>query len=83
MYCITFLGADDGSIKLWDLRSNKSSPIFTVGKNEDYISDIITNDTEKYIVCSSGDGSLTTLDLENRFVNNFILFFELVTSFLK
>lgn len=36
-------------------------------KNEDYISDILTNESKQYLVCSSGDGSLTTIDLQNRY----------------
>lgn len=61
-------GDDDGVIKLWDLREKNDKFIFSVKKNEDYISDIITNEEKKVLLCSSGDGSLTTIDLINRYV---------------
>ncbi|CAH1121902.1 unnamed protein product [Ceutorhynchus assimilis] len=71
--CLTVLdeylfctGDDDGTIKLWDIRL--PTAIYRCKKNEDYISDIITNDAQKYLICSSGDGSLTTIDLEKRSV---------------
>ncbi|KAL3281159.1 hypothetical protein HHI36_004377 [Cryptolaemus montrouzieri] len=59
-------GDDNGCIRLWDLRVNGTQQIYKAKKNEDYISDIITNEDEKYLLCSSGDGSLTTFDLQNR-----------------
>ncbi|XP_050297333.1 WD repeat-containing protein 55 homolog [Anthonomus grandis grandis] len=61
-------GDDDGTIKLWDQRQNGDKPIYKTKKNEDYITDMITNESHKYLVCSSGDGSLTTIDLEKRSV---------------
>lgn len=73
VYCIKVIdenllasGDDDGIIKLWDIREKCDKSILMVKKNEDYISDIITNDEKKYLLCSSGDGSLTTIDLVNR-----------------
>ncbi|KAK4880337.1 hypothetical protein RN001_008483 [Aquatica leii] len=73
-YCITVLddnlfctGDDDGTVKLWDLRiKNTDKSIFSLKKNADYISDIITNESLQYLICSSGDGSLTTIDLQKR-----------------
>ncbi|KAF5288911.1 hypothetical protein FQA39_LY03790 [Lamprigera yunnana] len=60
-------GDDDGVIKLWDLRvKKKDKAIFSLKKNSDYISHIITNDSLQYLVCSSGDGALTTIDLQKR-----------------
>ncbi|XP_022903052.2 WD repeat-containing protein 55 homolog [Onthophagus taurus] len=59
-------GDDDGRVKLWDLREKNTNCVFTIKKNEDYISDICTHEEEKYLLCSSGDGSLTTVDLKNR-----------------
>ncbi|KRT79714.1 WD40 domain-containing protein, partial [Oryctes borbonicus] len=59
-------GDDGGTIKLWDLRVNGDQSIFSLKKNEDYISNILTHSNEKYLFCSSGDGSLTTIDLKNR-----------------
>lgn len=40
--------------------------MFSLKKNEDYISDMLTNEEQKLLVCSSGDGSLTTIDLGER-----------------
>nr|CAH7729861.1 unnamed protein product [Callosobruchus chinensis] len=75
IYCITVIdenifatGDDDGTIKLWDLREKGDTQIWKTRKNEDYISDISTNESKQYLVCSSGDGSLTTIDLKNRSV---------------
>ncbi|XP_045520685.1 WD repeat-containing protein 55 homolog [Pieris brassicae] len=55
-------GDDAGIVKLWDLR--KKDPIFTLKIGEDYISDIITNEAQKYLVCAGGDGTLTSIDLK-------------------
>ncbi|XP_029664389.1 WD repeat-containing protein 55 homolog [Formica exsecta] len=59
-------GDDDGVVKLWDLRQKGSEPIFSIKKVEDYISAMITNRDAKYLVCSSGDGCLTTLNIPER-----------------
>lgn len=67
VFCyVNFIGDDDGTIKLWDLRKKQQTPIFSLKKNEDYISDITTNEEQRHLVCSSGDGSLTTIDLGER-----------------
>ncbi|KAB0797946.1 hypothetical protein PPYR_08939 [Photinus pyralis] len=72
-YCIKSLdehlfatGDDDGVVKLWDLRVNTDKSIFMLKKNEDYISDIVTNESLQYLLCASGDGCLTTIDLRQR-----------------
>ncbi|KAL6426158.1 hypothetical protein ACFW04_009013 [Cataglyphis niger] len=59
-------GDDDGVVKLWDLRQKGNEPIFSIKKVEDYISAMITNRDAKYLVCSSGDGCLTTLNIPER-----------------
>ncbi|XP_078049196.1 WD repeat-containing protein 55 homolog [Augochlora pura] len=59
-------GDDDGVVKLWDLRQKGNDPIFSIKKMEDYVSSIITNSEGKYLVCGSGDGSLTTFNIPGR-----------------
>lgn len=53
-------------VRLWDLRLPQDKAILSVKKNNDFISDIITNEDKQYLACSCGDGSLTTIDLKNR-----------------
>ncbi|CAH2066617.1 unnamed protein product, partial [Iphiclides podalirius] len=55
-------GDDGGTVKLWDLR--KSNPLFSIKIGEEYVSEMITNDTQKYLVCAGGDGVLTSIDLK-------------------
>lgn len=33
---------------------------------EDFVSDMITNDAKKYLVCASGDGSIATYNMTAR-----------------
>lgn len=66
LYCLDnnkiVTGDDSGTIKLWDMRNQ--DPIFTIKIGEEYVSDMITNETQKYLVCASGDGILTSIDLK-------------------
>ncbi|XP_021205571.1 WD repeat-containing protein 55 homolog isoform X1 [Bombyx mori] len=55
-------GDDCGTVKLWDVR--KPDPVFSIKIGEEYISDMITNDAQKYLVCSDGSGILTSIDLK-------------------
>lgn len=55
-------GDDSGTVKLWDMR--KQNAIFSLKIGEDYISDMLTNEAQKYLVCSGGDGTLTSIDLK-------------------
>lgn len=80
-YCISVLdgnlfatGDDDGVVKVWDVRA-KNKQIFRMKKNEDYISDIISSEGQQYLLCASGDGVLTTIDLQNRYINHNFVFF--------
>ncbi|GAB1864969.1 WD repeat-containing protein 55 homolog [Camponotus japonicus] len=59
-------GDDDGVVKLWDLRQKRNDPIFSIKEVEDYISAMITNRDAKYLVCASGDGCLTTINIPER-----------------
>ncbi|XP_049865977.1 WD repeat-containing protein 55 homolog isoform X2 [Pectinophora gossypiella] len=55
-------GDDGGTVKLWDIR--KPDPVFTLKIGDEHVSDMITNDAQKYLVCAGGDGVLTTIDLK-------------------
>ncbi|XP_072936508.1 WD repeat-containing protein 55 homolog [Epargyreus clarus] len=55
-------GDDAGTVKLWDIR--KKDSIFTIKVGEDYISDMLTNEAQKYLVCAGGDGTITSIDLK-------------------
>ena len=59
-------GDDDGTVKLWDVREKDSRPIFALKEVEDYISSIITNNQKKLLLCSSGDGYLTTINIAQK-----------------
>lgn len=56
-------GDDEGFVKLWDARVKGSDPIFSLQEVEDYISCIITNNQKRMLVCASGDGYLTTINI--------------------
>lgn len=58
-------GDDDGTVNVWDLRE-KQLPIFGLKIAEDYISKMMTNDHKKLILCTSGDGYLTTVNIGAR-----------------
>ncbi|XP_015599966.1 WD repeat-containing protein 55 homolog [Cephus cinctus] len=63
----TFVTGDDsGVVKLWDLRQSGDTPVFSLKEVDDYISDMITNSDNKYLVCSCGDGTLTTINMPAR-----------------
>lgn len=68
---MSVLGDDEGEIKIWDKREKKPKPFYKTKKNEDYISDMLTDEYKQYLLCSSGDGSLTTIDFRNRY--NYII----------
>ncbi|XP_012279837.1 WD repeat-containing protein 55 homolog [Orussus abietinus] len=56
-------GDDDGVVKLWDLRQRGDSPLLSLKEMQDYVGSMITTSDEKYLACSSGDGTLTTLNI--------------------
>lgn len=57
-------GDDDGMVKMWDLRQKES--IFKLKEADDFISCIITNEQKKYLLVTSGDGYLTTINIPQR-----------------
>lgn len=64
VYC---LGDDEGVVNIWDRREKSVKPIYKTKKNYEYISDMVTNESKQYLLCSSGDGSLTSIDFQNRY----------------
>jgi len=73
IYTITVLdenliasGDDDGTVRLWDSRVKGNDPIFSLKEVEDYISCIISNNQKRLLVCTSGDGYVTTLNIPSR-----------------
>lgn len=44
----------------------KPDPVFSIKIGDDHVSDMITNDAQKYLVCAAGDGVLTSIDLKAR-----------------
>ncbi|KAG6796996.1 WD repeat-containing protein 55 [Apis mellifera caucasica] len=59
-------GDDNGVVKMWDLRQRGNMPVFSLKKMEDYVSAITTNREAKYLVCTCGDGSLTTFNIPGK-----------------
>lgn len=73
IYTITVLdenlvasGDDDGTVRLWDARVKGNDPIFSLKEVEDYISSITTNNQKRLLVCTSGDGYVTTLNIGSK-----------------
>lgn len=59
-------GDEDGHLKVWDRRNKDPLPIFSLKEVDDYISCILTNDEKKYLLMTSGDGFLTTVNMRAR-----------------
>ncbi|XP_053949188.1 WD repeat-containing protein 55 homolog [Anastrepha ludens] len=57
-------GDDGGTVKLWDLRTKDS--IFALKEVEDFISGMLTNESKKLLLTTSGDGYLTTINIAAR-----------------
>lgn len=50
---------------MWDARHR--DPIFTVsGRVKDYISDMVTTDRKRYLACTTGEGTVTAINLPGR-----------------
>ncbi|KAG9078534.1 WD repeat-containing protein jip5 [Ceratobasidium sp. UAMH 11750] len=56
-------GDDDGVIKLWDPRQQSSVRSYT--HHQDFISEFLWLDDKKHLVATSGDGTLSVLDVRS------------------
>lgn len=59
-------GDDEGTVRLWDIRIKGSDPVFSLKEVEDYITCIITNSQKRLLVCTSGDGYMTTFNIASK-----------------
>ena len=57
-------GDEDGLIKTWDWRSKSSTAEFRA--HSDFVSDLKVHDAEYCLVSTSGDGSLSLIDLKTQ-----------------
>lgn len=58
-------GSFDGTVKLWDMKSNAYKPIMTLGDAKDSITDVAIHDAE--ILATSVDGRVRSYDLRTGF----------------
>ncbi|XP_039295381.1 WD repeat-containing protein 55 homolog [Nilaparvata lugens] len=54
-------GDEDGAVKLWDIRHKQ--PVLSVHKVKDYISSIVTNDSKRYLACTTGEGTVVSINI--------------------
>ncbi|RZF48543.1 hypothetical protein LSTR_LSTR011158 [Laodelphax striatellus] len=54
-------GDEDGAVKLWDIRHEQ--PILSVHKVKDYISSIVTNASRRYLACTTGEGTVVSINI--------------------
>lgn len=57
-------GDDDGTVKIWDLRTKKSVLDFKCG--EGTVSSLITDDYKKYVCASLVDGSVAGFNIKGK-----------------
>ncbi|KAF8958962.1 WD repeat-containing protein JIP5 [Flammula alnicola] len=57
-------GDDDGTVKLWDPRQRDSIRTYT--QHFDYISDFLWLDDKRQLVATSGDGTLSVMDVRSK-----------------
>jgi hypothetical protein len=56
-------GVTEMLLAVWDIR--KSNPIWSLKEMDDYVSCMVTTEAQKYLVCTSGEGTVTSVDLRN------------------
>lgn len=59
--CLLASGDDDGEVRLWDLRQTASVACF--GSHKDYISAMALAPHANCLLATSGDGTLSVMDL--------------------
>ncbi|KAJ3511273.1 hypothetical protein NLJ89_g4189 [Agrocybe chaxingu] len=57
-------GDDDGVVKLWDTRQRDATRTYT--QHFDYITDFLWLDDKKQVVATSGDGTLSVMDVRSQ-----------------
>lgn len=57
-------GDDGGTVKLWDIRTKDA--VFALKEVEDFVSQMLTNESKKLLLVTSGDGYLTTINIGSR-----------------
>lgn len=57
-------GDDDGVIKVWDFRTEGA--VMTLKENEEFISAMEIDSQRKILICTSGDGTLTALNIRRK-----------------
>lgn len=65
-------------ISVWDRRQKTNNPVFSLKEMDDFVSSMVTNDDKRYLVCSSGDGTLTTLNLRGKKLHVRVSFKKLI-----
>jgi hypothetical protein len=56
-------GVTETLLAVWDLRKN--TPIWSLKEMDEYVSCMVTTEAQKYLVCTSGEGTVTSIDLRN------------------
>uniref|UniRef100_A0A8D0HE57 WD repeat-containing protein 55 n=1 Tax=Sphenodon punctatus TaxID=8508 RepID=A0A8D0HE57_SPHPU len=57
-------GDDSGGMKVWDLR--KGSAIMEMKEHEEYISDMAIDENKKFLLTTSGDGTMGVFNIKRR-----------------
>ena len=60
-------GVIETLLAVWDLRKN--TPIWSLKEMDEYVSCMVTTEAQKYLVCTSGEGTVTSIDLRNGRLN--------------
>ena len=62
---VFFTGDDVGCLKMYDLRSG-DEPLMNEKQNEDYLSDLDIDSTNRILLTTSGDGHLTAFNVKSK-----------------